>query len=222
MSLYYIIYLSLIFVSLVLALITLRKGDKKSIYLVLVLSITLFTESYATILIHNRQQFVWLYHLFCPIDYTLFCLYYLNTCSQYALRLFTKCSIPVFILFCWYASHNNYTTADHYHRYSIPSINIVFESFLLFILYTHLLFCLNVDLDNPAYKHLDFWLSIGILINYGGNFVFLGLYPYLFKLNTDKTLNLFGLISRPLNIVLYSCIIAGLICLIRSKNSFTS
>ncbi|MBB3054568.1 hypothetical protein FHS11_000978 [Mucilaginibacter gotjawali] len=93
----------------------------------------------------------------------------------------------------------------------MPAINIDVEGLLLFVFYTHLLFYIDADIIDPIYAHPDFWISVGIMVFFGGVFVFLGLYPYLFNLDFDETMKLFSLITRPLNIFFYISIILGLI-----------
>lgn len=206
MSVYNAIYLGLICVALILAIRSFLSGVKKSVYILLVLLATLLVEIFSTVAIAFHINFSWTYHLFNPIEYTLFCLYYLNGCNLQKLRPIVVYSIPVFIVF------SLLTSCFIYHFQSMPAMNINVEGFLLFILYTHLLFCIDVDLDTRVYRHPDFWISIGVLMFFGGVFIFLGLYPFLFNLNFGETMILFSEITRPLNIIFYGCIIIGLIC----------
>lgn len=210
MNIYYKIYLGLIFLAVLLSAIALKKWQKSSVYLLLVLCATLITEIYSTYAFSRHQDFSWIYHLFNPIEYTLFCLYYIKTCKQCTFSVFAKYSIPVFVTFSLCVSF------FVYHLQSMPSININLEGLLLFMLYTHLLFSIDIHLNEAIYHHPDFWISVGMMIFFGGVFVFLGLYPYLFNRSQADTLKLFDLITKPLNIIFYSCINAGLICLIRN------
>ncbi len=216
MSFYNAIYLSLIFCSLVLAAKSYWLGGKKSLYLVLVLLATLIVEIFSTLSIAFHLHFDWAYHLFNPIEYTLFCLYYLKACEVNKYKNIIRLSIPAFCLTSLLLS------TFRYGFHSMPAMNINLEGFLLMILYTHLLFAIETDMYVPVHRYTDFWIAVGVMIFFGGAFVFLGLYPRLFDLNFDATMQLFGVITRPLNIVLYTCIIIGYLCSVRKKNYLTS
>jgi hypothetical protein len=213
---YYQIYLSLICLAFVLSFVVYRIGYKKSIFLLIVLFATLLTEGYSTYAFKKKISFVWLYDLFNPVEYTMFCLYYINSCPGVSLKKVAKYSIPAFIAFSLSVSY------FLYHFNSIPSIQINTEGVLLFLFYTHLIFCLDLDLKVRIYMHPDFWIAIAVMIFFGGDFVFLGLYPYLFKMNSAETIALFSLITRPLNLVFYSCLNTAFICSIRNKKYFIS
>lgn len=214
MTIYYKIYLSLITVTTVTAVVALNNKHKKALYILLVMIATLAVEGYSTIAYAHRQDFSWIYHLFCPVEYTFFCLYYIKSCPQNAFKPVATYSIPVFITFSLCVSYFLYQFRN------MPALNINIEGLFLFLFYTHLLFCMNVPLRKRIWQHPDFWLSIGMLVFYGGVFVFLGLYPYLFGVSPMATIQLFDLITKPLNIFFYTFIIAGLICLIRSNRYF--
>ena len=216
MSFYYVIYLGLILSALVLSAIAVKVGNKKSLYLLLVLSATLITELYPTIIINTHVDFGWAYHLFNPLEYTFFCIYYLKSSDNHFLKIAAKYSIPVFVTLSLCISY------FYYHFFSMPAININIEGFLLFILYTHLLFSINIPIGVAIYKHPDFWISIAMLIFFGSIFVFLGLYPYLFNVSRVQTNQLFNLITKPANIIFYSCIIIGILCSIKSRRYFIS
>jgi hypothetical protein len=215
-SVYNAIYLSLICCALMLAIKSFISGRKKSLYILLVLLATLLVEMYSTIAIAYHVNFSWTYHLFSPIEYSLFCVYYLAGFNSNKFKSIIVYSIPFFITFSLLIS------IFLYQFQSMPAININVEGVLLFMLYTHLLFCIDVDLNTPIYSHPDFWISIGVLMFFGGVFIFLGLYPFLFNLNFKETMRLFDEITRPLNIIFYSCIIIGLLCSIQKRKYFIS
>ena len=48
-------------------------------------------------------------------------------------------------------------------------------------------------------------------------FLFNGIYTSFFDIDKSQALKLFGIINKPLNIVLYSFIIIGIVCSIRKK-----
>lgn len=214
MELYYKFYLSLIFLALALSMAVFKAGYKKGGYLSLVLIATLLTELYSTYALFLNKKFGIVYHLFCPVEYTCLCLYYIKACTSPKFKTLAKYSIPVFITFSLCVSY------FLYHFKLTPSLNINLEGMLIFILYTHLLFNIKVPFDIDIYQHPDFWIAVGMLFFFGGVFVFLGLYPMLFNIDFKATMHLFGLITRPLNIVFYSCLSLAFIFLLWKKRYF--
>jgi hypothetical protein len=216
MSAFYIYYLCLIATGALLAFLSYRKGNRHSIILFFLLAVTLPKEIITNYIPRNEIRiFFAITDLFNLVEYTLFGLYYIKTCENKRLMMAVKLSIPLFIIF------GSYTSVFVYHFDGFPVLNINTEGFILFIIYTHLLFNLKADGNKLIYMHADFWISIGILIFFGGAFVFFGLLPVILKLSVNKTLIEYSFILAPLNIILYNAIIIGLIWSIRHRRYLT-
>ncbi len=205
------IYNSLILISLLFAWYSYKAGSKKSLYLIILLFATFVDEGIAAYSYYHHKNLDWDYHIFNPIEYTLFCLYYNAACEQKVIKRFVIYSIPAFVLFAILIS------TFYYHFKSMPGLNINIEGLIQFILYTHLLFCINVHNKMFVHNHPDFWICIGVMIYFGGVFTLFGLYSKIANLNQRETLHLFIKISLPLNLVLYSCFIIGLACSLRYR-----
>lgn len=215
LSTYYIIYHSLILTALVLSAIAYRQGNSKFIYLTILLFVTLVVELLAEGLSKKDKPFVWSYHIFVVVEYALLCCYCLSALATENYRHTIRISVPVFIIFSLCVSY------FWYQFQSFPGINISTEGFLLFILFTYLLFNLDIDMYKPVYHHPDFWIAIGVLIFFGGTFFFNGIYTRLLNLDAEKAKQLFGIINKPLNLLLYSCMIIGLLCSIQKRSYIT-
>jgi hypothetical protein len=176
---------------------------------------TLAVELLAEALSRSHKAFVWSYHIFVVVEYALLCYYCLSALATAAYRRTIRLSVPVFIAFSLYVSY------FWYHFQSFPGINISTEGLLLFILFTYLLFHLDIDRYMPVYHHSDFWIAIGVLIFFGGTFFFNGIYTRLLNMDAAKAMDLFGIINKPLNLLLYSCIIIGLLCSIQKRSYIT-
>ena len=199
-----------------MAYVSFKKGTNQALFIMLVLIATLLTEiSAMTFSKYRIQGFDFIVHIFNLIEYVLFSMYYLEACRNSKLKIGVKLSIPLFI------ASGLWTSIFVYHFKGLPVWNIDVEGFLLFVIYSHLLFCLDDDKNRAIYTHPDFWISIGVLIFFGGAFVVFGLYPILLHLDPIKALNEYGFILKPLNMIFYNCIIIGLICLIRNKRYLT-
>jgi len=213
---FYICYYSLIVIALILSAFLFKKGYKQFLFIILVLVATLLTEIIARIILtHRLKGFFVNPYIFNLIEYSLFSMYYLTVCQNHQLKPWVKFSIPAFIIFGLYVSF----FVDHFDKF--PVLNIDIEGFLLFIIYTHLLFNLDEEEIRVIYKHPDFWISIGIMIFFGWAFVFFGLYPILHHLDPYKAFIEYSRVLQPLNIILYNCIIIGLICSIRTRKYST-
>jgi len=215
MEWYLVSYYGLIVLSIVLSFVAIVNGHKRYLPLLLVLIFTQLVEMYAQFSILKDRPFVWMYHFFVCIEYSLLVLYLrlaINIKKVGRIIIFT---IPVFVILSLLVSH------FFYHFQDFPGINICTEGFLLFIFCVVLLFNLDVVEDESIFSNPDLWIALGILIFEGGTFFYNGVYTKLLSIDADKAMELFGLINKPLNLCLYSFINIGLVCLIKKKKYTT-
>ena len=166
-------------------------------------------------MIAAKIEFVWLYHLFVIIEYALLCLYFSNA-METKYRRVVLMSIPLFLVFSLSLSY------WLYHFKNLPGININTEGFLVGIICAYVLMNLNTKVYPTILKHPDFWICCGLLIFFGGTFFSHGLYSYLHSLDRQQALRLFSIVNKPLNIILYSCLIIGFVCAIPRRSSLPS
>jgi hypothetical protein len=212
---FYLFYYSLLIIGSIFSLLCYRKGDKKAVYIILLLIGTLFIENIRVFLIQEKIKSAYLVNVFAGIEYSLFCFYYLKACMQKRAAIWVKISITLFLLFSFTNAFLIYRFGEPYNRLITWNINV--EGFLLFIIYTHLLFNIDDDVPFPIYKHPDFWIAIGVLIFYGSVFVTLGLYPILIKIDAAKAGFNYAVILRSFNVILYLCIIGGSLCFLKHR-----
>ena len=211
MGLYFLIYHILVVLSIVISFVALYRGHKKYFSLLLVLIFTELVEMFAQIAVLKNFSFVWVYHLFVPVEYTLLVLYLRLAINIKKVRRIIIITIPLFIIFSLSVSH------FFYHFEDFPGINISTEGFLLFVFCTILLFNLEVVEDESIFLNPDVWIALGILVFDGGTFFYNCVYTKLLAMDPLKALLLFGIINKPLNIFLYTFINIGLVCLIKKK-----
>jgi hypothetical protein len=202
-------------VALVLATISYRKGHKPSLFLIPLMLSTLVVELIAEFCYKKGIDFTWAMHVFVVLEYSLFCLYYLQAVANPKGKKIVARSIVLFMVFSLSVSY------FFYQFRAMPGINITTEGFLLFIIFTHLLFNLDTAMQLPIYKHANFWIATGVLAFFGGASLFFGVYTPLLNIDTKKALSLFGAIVQPLNLLFYSCIIVGLLFTIWKWKSTT-
>lgn len=211
MSFNNILYNGLVFIAFVLSLVVFFNNNKRFGVLSILLISTFLVEIIVLILIKKKIDFTWLYHLFNLLEYCLFSLFLVKSVKSKNIIRAVRLSIFFFILTGFSISF------FFYHFKGFPGININIEGFLLSLLCIYILFNLDVDDNTPILRNSDFWICSGILIFFGCTFFFNGILTKILQIGQDKALKLFGIIHKPLNIILYSFIIIGILCLITKK-----
>jgi hypothetical protein len=212
MSTYNAFYHLLILTALVLSTIAYFNGFRRFGLLSVLLFITYAVELTALVLIAKKIVFVWLYHIYNFIEYGLLCLFLLPVVKSRVVSKFVVVSIPAFIMTAFLISFFFY----HFRRF--PGININIEGMLLFLLCVYILFTLEVTENRSVLNNANFWICSGILIFFGTTFFYNGVYTKLLRMDEEQALKLFSIINRPLNIILYSFMAIGILCLpIRRK-----
>jgi len=207
---FYLFYFGLLIFAATLAYIAYKKGDKKSMVVLLIL--TLLFEVLALIL---NGRYVFLYDLFIPTEYMLFCLYYWKSQPVIKTKRWAMLSVACFFVFSIAVAFMVFQSQALY--MGLVTWNIDLEGFLLFIVFTHLLFNIDDEISLPIYKIPEFWVSVGVLIFYGGVFTILGLYPILLHVDPATAAKKYGFFLNPLNVILYVCIISGSICFLQNR-----
>lgn len=213
---YYLFYYAILILGTILSLFCYRKGDKKALFIVLILLAALSIENIRTFLIDRSLRADYLINLYSGIEYSFFVVYYVKSEALNKINLSVRISVVLFSIFSIVNAFLIYRYGSLYYKLITWNVNV--EGFLLFIVYTHLLFNIDGDAQLPIYKHPDFWVSVGVLIFYGGVFAIFGLYPILLEIDPATTKIDYDLIIRPLNAILYLCIIGGSICFLTNKN----
>jgi hypothetical protein len=212
---YYLLYYSLLILGGFLAFLCYRGGDKKSLYIILLLAGTFIVENVRLVLIKEKLPSAYIVNLFSGIEFCLLAVYNLRANTNRRTHIWIKGSMAVFLIFSLISAFMVYRSGAKY--YSLITWNINIEGILLFLIYTHLLFNIDADIPIPIFRHAEFWVAIGILLFYGGVFVVLGLYPVLIKIDAVTAGFNYANIIRPLNIILYLCIIGGSICFLINR-----
>jgi hypothetical protein len=215
MSAYYIIYNGLIFVSFILSLMAFLKGHKRYLFLSILFLLTFVVEIAVEVMIKKDMDFTWLYHCYNMIEYPMIALFFIRYIKNTTAKLVVKFSMLVCFLACLALSF------FHYHFMDFPGLNINIEAIFLSALCIYILFNLDTAQERPLLKSEEFWISAGILIFFGTTFFFNGVYGRLINVNTNKALEFFALINKPLNLTLYLFIIIGITCLLTNKKHLT-
>ena len=209
---HYVIYLGLLMVSWLLSISLCMRGQRRYLPLCVLLSVTFWMELSVYWLYANGIEFVWIYHIYVLFEYTLLCIYFMQITSKKYHRVI-QVSIGVFVVASLSISY------WYYQFKSFPGANINTAGVLLCVLCTYALMTLDIRRYDAIFKHPDFWISLGLLIFYGGTFFSNGLYSYLYTIDPVQAKKLFAIINKPLNLILYSCFIIGFICAIPRRST---
>jgi hypothetical protein len=205
---YYVVYFLLILSSWVLSIIAWRRQPRRYWPLFALITATILVESIAAWCYVNNVAFVHYYHLFVIVDYFLLSCYFLPLASR-RLKTWIRWSIVVFALASLGISYAHDFTG-------MPGMNINLAGLLLCVMCTFTLFDLDVKMYDSIHKHPDFWISVGILAYYCGTVFSNGMYTYLLTKDRELAMRLFSQVNQPLNLILYSCLIIGLLFALRS------
>ncbi len=145
MSGFYILYHSLIFSALILALYSYRKTGE-NIYVASLLIITLITELLAEVLIKLQFEFVWAYHIYTPLNYTFLALHFHQHIKNEKVKKAIIYSIVGFCLFCLGMS------ALFYRFKEFPGLCITVDGCLIILICIYYLFNINPDSEQEFFK----------------------------------------------------------------------
>ncbi len=182
------------------------RGQRRYIALAILMGVTLGVELWAELCHREQRPFLWLYNVFVIIEYSLLCWYFIGVTTRTVIRRFIGWSIPVFAAISIVLSFQLYNFTQ------FPGQNINIEGMLITVLCVSVLFNLDSRLYRNITRHPDFWICCGWLVFYAGTFLSNGLLTYLMNQNLDYAERVFEILNRPLNLILYSCLIVGLIC----------
>ncbi len=211
MSLNDILYHGLISCAIVLSLVAVFTGHKRYLPLTIVLMLTEAVEIFAYISSLYNHRFIWAYHVFNIFEYVAFSLYFYFALNNLWAKRLIIISIPIYIITCIFFSY------WLYHFRGFPGLNLSLEGLLLSIYCAILFLNIEPNKDERFFKSPDIWISLGVIIFFGATFFYNGLYSRLLHFDEKKARDLFGVINKPLNLLMYSFICYGLICLIAKK-----
>lgn len=175
----------------------------------ILMGVTLAVELWAEFSYRMHIPFLWLYHVFVIVEYSLLCWYFLRVTDGKRIRALIIWSIPLF------AAASVWISATVYDFDGLPGHNINLEGLLVWLISTVVLFNLDARRYSKIIHHPDFWICCGWLVFFVGTFFSNGLMRFVMASDVNSAKRIFIIFNRPLNLILYSCLIAGLIWAIR-------
>jgi hypothetical protein len=171
------------------------------------LLVSIATEMIVEICKAKNYQYYLVYHLFTPIEYTYIVLYFYYSVSSSLFKKYCIASIICFIAICFVEIVLNSNLQN------FPRFLSYIECFLIIVFSIVALLYIEVDPLKPIFKVADFWFAIAFLFFNSGLFIVL-----FFNHEEDKEIKqIFYIINRISNCLLYSLLSIGFLCLKRKS-----
>ncbi|NOU18405.1 MAG: hypothetical protein HOO91_12685 [Bacteroidales bacterium] len=166
------IYLTILFISLVLSIFSYKKD--KALYLFpFLLSAALLSDIGASVLNHFKINYFFLYHIYLPIEYSLLAYYFYLTLRNILVKKIVLYSIPLFIIFSLMFSLKVVIISKY------PNFQTIIECLLLVTWATMAIFTIEVKEDVSILSLPVFWICVAILVYQCGVFTFTGVFNFL-------------------------------------------
>jgi hypothetical protein len=165
------------------------------------------------LLAKNGLPYIIIYHVYIPLEYTLWMLYFRAVTQNKLIRTLQVYSIYLFVLLCLVLSII-YIPVDKF-----PNLQLNLEGILLIIWATSSIFTIEYYPNVNIFSRPVFWICVGVLIYYTGSFSFMGVYNYITanKAALGKVLKIYLLIIP--NCILYTSLSIAFLCSQRIKKS---
>src|SRR5215218_9613439 len=156
---------------------------------------------------HFEGSNLWLYNVFTVLEFCFyFFIFFLNLKEKRAKQT-ALFSGPIFFVL---AAINIFFIqgTDHFHTitYRIASVALAIYCFLFFRQ------LLQVDTETNVLRNPMFWIATGLLFFYSGFFFYFCAYDYVAFTKVPLNLQLWKIISRSLNILLYGFFFITFLC----------
>ncbi|MBA4145542.1 MAG: hypothetical protein C0523_07260 [Cytophaga sp.] len=203
----YFIYLTLLALAFIFSIWSKKSDQPLRIFPVLLL-FSVLAEATVFVLVFVlgiKPQYLLVYHLYIPIEYTLLSMYFARTIKGRKTMIAYFILLGVVISLCVYLSlHRGF--------FSFPGMNLNVAGVVLIVWSVVALFTIKPVVNTAIYKIPVFWISIGFLVYYSGSFFHNFIYEYL-KMSENKLAeSLNDIINKGSNDVLYICLSIAFIC----------
>lgn len=205
----YIIYLSILFIGILIGIYRWRAMDMSLHSIVLYLILTCGVESTAYYLMNYLKiSPLFLYHFYSPIYFSTIAWYFHQVIKQPVVKKGVIYITLFFICFSIYTSSIQSLKEINSAATSVESVFIILLScFTIYELFE------RMDSVRLTDEH-SFWVSLGFALFNIGTFIYFSLQAYLFR-ETPEIGKLLFVLVKLLNFVLYPLLIIALICPIK-------
>ncbi|SFP28602.1 hypothetical protein SAMN04515674_102258 [Pseudarcicella hirudinis] len=165
---YYYIYFSILIIGLIIGFTRIKSLNRSSRILLLLLALTILSESVATYLKFSARNNIIVYHIFSPIEFALISALYYNEIKN-------KIILVLMIIFISFACFNSINI--QYFNTDFNSISFVISGLLTIIFSLWYLYLLILEKTHYNFTNYPlFWISVGFMFFNIINLFILGTY----------------------------------------------
>jgi hypothetical protein len=204
---YYGYYLLLVITFLVF--LYYKQYDVRLIPLGYLIAVSIIAEGVVEYLIQKKFAYYYVYHFFGPMEYVCICLFFFQYATNYWLRMTIIVSIPVFVIASLILSLGIINIVNY------QGLNTSIRGFLLIIIALISLFSLPYERGKSLYLQPVFWVTVAIMLYYGGVFFINGVYNGLLKkypLEKDYYQRIHNVINIIFNYIYYIFFCVAFVC----------
>ena len=200
-----VIYYCLLLLAALLTIPPARR-DRRLWFFFAVLATALLEELvFEFLLLYTGKKYFLIYHLYAPLYYSLFALYFYFTIPTKAVTRFIPWSIAFYCCgsaLAWWNGGG---------LFLFPGLKIDILGFLLIPLCFIALYTLDAQDHTPITSRPLFWVSIATFIFYTSDFVVIGLKSYIGTYSDQRAKNVTTLLNFINNYLYYTIISIGMI-----------
>lgn len=149
----------------------------------------------------------WIYNIFILIEFLFYYVLYGQLLMGEKIKRFIQWWIPVFILLAVL----NWVFFQGFLRYD--TYTVMLGSFVLLVLVFFFFNELMLSAERISLlRYPPFWISIGLLTFYSGQFITLAFFEYMIRTNNFSFATVLNFSMRYLNVILYTCYIVAFLC----------
>jgi hypothetical protein len=183
------------------------KAEKNLKIFPVLLFFSLFTEILSLFFVFHKVEYLFLYHLYVPIEYSLWAYYFYLAINKKLIKKIIISTIPLFIIFSFTIS-----CIIGFKKFSTLQINM--EGLLLITWAVICIFSIEINKGTEISIFLRpvFWICVAVLIYYSSTFSFTSIYNFIFESKKEllTVLRLYFLIVP--NCIFYTCLSIAFIC----------
>ena len=181
-------------------------------FLTLALGVIMFTEiiSFTLRNVFKTNPFV-VYHIMLPLIYGSMALFFYQFIQNKKIKQALFLSVFVLAVFS-YTFSICFSSPD-----SFPGLMINLQGLLIIGISLYVLLTLDPIYDLSIYAHPLFWVCLGSIVFYCGNFFLNGIYNYLVEIGSPLRITTHRIINNGLNCLMYGSFIISFLCSHRLK-----
>jgi hypothetical protein len=157
-------------------------------------------------LLFRKHNGMFLYHIYIPLEYAFISIYFTGFWNGSVKKNIIKWSSVIFLFFSIFISIKIIPVQK------LPSIQSNVESILITILASFTLINIPIDEGKPIFYIPAFWICIGFILFYAGDFIINGTYNIIQKDNVKLAARLNETMNYIFNYLFYLLLTIGFLC----------